>query len=490
MKLEIRQKTPLPEFKLKKAFYIQEDYTPNEYSKYFYEYFLYEDKEKGNKKLPFQKNQMREIIFDNINGMSLNKKIKTFKFTGPSSIGKSLTLLRFSRMSYNVAYINLKVLNECKNDLLKSYSIVMSELERFDIKRKLQDFLKVVNESYNDNKSYLILLLNIMKFLSEFQITFVFIFDQFKLKYLIDNFMETIKEFDNINIVQCSSINDKNIRKECIKTWYEKGKNILKLVEDNQDFYFYFEKIYDCYGNNNYKNNDIVFRQFDYMPKYINKYKDCDDNNKIYEEVKNQIRDKINEFCISNNLEKSLVYSNLRYIVNKEYEYEDFEKIIKYCPLKYFIIKFYADNFKIKYLFPFIQNVINYEYTENECYNYFKNELYKKDNITNNLIKGEYFEAAAKLGLMKIKLPEKKNYFIKTLNEIASMDKIIDNKDNYYIEENTKNKEDEKKEIENENNKSINELLNKKNKKEDNNITKENEKQKFDNSKKEEEEES
>jgi hypothetical protein len=92
-KLEIRQKTPLPEFKLKKAFDIEENYTPNEYSKYFYEYFLYEDKEKGNKKLLFQNNQMREIIFDNINGMSLNKKIKTFKFLYKIIIKKNNIIL-------------------------------------------------------------------------------------------------------------------------------------------------------------------------------------------------------------------------------------------------------------------------------------------------------------------------------------------------------------------------------------------------------------
>ena len=469
-KLEIRQNPPLPEFKLQNAFSMDEDYSPNEYSKYFYDYFEYEDKKKENEKFLFQNNEIRKIIFDNIIKMISNKNIKTFKFTGPSSIGKSLTLLRLSRISYNIAYINLKVLNKCKANLLQTYSIVMSELERFDVRKKLQDFLKVVNDSYNDNKSYLNLLINIMKFLSEIQDKYIFIFDQFKPKYIIDGFMEEVKKLDNIKIVQCSSINDKNIRKECIKTWFEKGKNILKLDKDNQDFYFYFEKIYNCYENNGCERNNIVFRQFDYMPKYINKYKNYTDKIEIYEEVKNKIRNKIDEFCNSNKLEKSLVYSNLRYIVNKEYDYEKFEHIIKYCPLKYFIIKFYDYNFEIKYLFPFIQNVINYEYTENECDNYFKNELYKKDNITNNLIKGDYFEAAVKLGLMKLKLPENKNYFIKTLNEIASMDKIIDNKDNYYIEdieendENNKNKEEEKKETEDKSNKSINELLNKKKK--------------------------
>ena len=471
-KLEIRQKSPLPDFQLQDALSLDEDYSPNEYSKYFYKYFFYEDQTKDNEKILFQNNEMREIIFDNIlSKLMNNEKIKAFKFTGPSSIGKSLTLLRLSRISYNIAYINLKAINECKADLLQSYSIVMSELERFNVKNKLQDFLNVINNNYNDNESYLKLLLNIMKFLSEFNDKFVFIFDQFKLKYIIDGFMEEIKKFNNINIVLCSSINDKNIRNECLKTWLEKGKNILKLEPDNQDFYFYFEKIFSS-KKSDCKNNNIVFRQFAYMPKYINKYKHYSDKNKIYEEVKTYIKNKIDEFCVSNELEKSLVYSNLRYIANKEYEYDKFNDIIKYCPLKFFIIKFYADYFKIKYLFPFIKNVINYEYTENECYTYFKNELYKKDRITNNLIKGDYFEAAAKLGLMNLELPEKNNDSVKILNEIVSMDKIIDNKNNYYIEEIDENndEEEEKKEIKDENYKNINDILLKKKEENNNNI--------------------
>ena len=195
-KLEIRQNPPLPEFKLQNAFSMDEDYSPNEYSKYFYDYFEYEDKKKENEKFLFQNNEIRKIIFDNIIKMISNENIKTFKFTGPSSIGKSLTLLRLSRISYNIAYINLKALNKCKANLLQTYSIVMSELERFDVRKKLQDFLKVVNDSYNDNKSYLNLLINIMKFLSEIQDTYIFIFDQFKLKYIIDGFMEEVKKLD------------------------------------------------------------------------------------------------------------------------------------------------------------------------------------------------------------------------------------------------------------------------------------------------------
>ena len=65
-KLEIRQNPPLPEFKLQNAFSMDEDYSPNEYSKYFYDYFEYEDKKKENEKFLFQNNEIRKIIFDNI----------------------------------------------------------------------------------------------------------------------------------------------------------------------------------------------------------------------------------------------------------------------------------------------------------------------------------------------------------------------------------------------------------------------------------------
>ena len=65
---------------------------------------------------------------------------------------------------------------------------------------------------------------------------------------------------------------------------------------------------------------------------------------------------------------------------------------------------------------------------------------------------------------MNLELPEKNNASVKTLNEIVSMDKIIDNKNNYYIEEIDENndEEEEKKEIKDENYKNINDILLKK----------------------------
>ena len=442
LELELIEKTPLPALELKSALPIEDDYTPEEYSPFFYDYFIYEDKQKMNEKIIFQNNDIRKKIYNNIvKKLRTKKELKTFKFTGPSSIGKSFTLFRISRICYNIAYINLKVLNDKKN-LFDSYSIIMSEIKRFNIKKNLKEIETLINNNYNQNIPYLDMLLNLIEYLNKIKFIFVFIFDQFKPKYVTKDFMNKIKSFENIKIVQCSSINDKEIREECITTWTEKGKNILDLDKNNQDYYLYYGQIYIFKRDNNILLGDnIIFIQFDYMPKYIKKYKNYVDRNSIYNDAKKDIRKKINEFCESYKLEKSLVYSNLKYIVNKDYNCNKFEEVIKYCPLKYYIILFDDYNqFQIKPIFPFMQNVINYEYTEIECYNYFKNEVYKRDSIVNNLIKGDYFEASVKFELRKLDLPEKKNYHDITLYEIISMDKIIYDKNKFYIEDIEENK--------------------------------------------------
>ena len=434
--LELIEKKALPKLELEPALSMDEDYTPKQYSPFFYDYFIYEDKQKENEKIVFQNNEMRSIIFHNITiKLRCLKNFKTFKFTGPSSIGKSFTLFRLSHICYNIAYINLKVLfNKSKTNLFETYSIIISEIKRFNLDYNLEDIQMIINKNYTENKSYLDLLLDLMEYLNKIQITFVFIFDQFKSKYVNNNLMNKIKEFDNIKIVQCSSINDKEIREECLTAWLFKGKNVLKLDEYNQDFYFYFEQLYFFKREINNLPNNIVFRQFDFLPKYIEKYKDYDDKNAIYRDAKKYIEEKIDKFCESYNLEKSLLYANLNQIINKNFDYGKFNKFIKYCPLEYFKIKFDAYEFKILPIFPFMLNIINYEYTESECYNYFKNEIYKRDLIINNLIKEDFFKASVKFGLRKLNLPDKKDYLDLTLYEIVSMDEIIYNKKEYFIE--------------------------------------------------------
>ena len=454
MELEFKEQKPLNYLELKDALNFENDYSPNEYSKYFYDYFEYEDKDKKDEKIIFQKNKIRDNIFNNITiTLRDNPELKSFKFTGPSSIGKSFTLFRLCHICYNIAYINLKILNKYKTNLYYSYSIIISELQRFDINKYLENFNLLINENYKSNKSYLELLLNIMSFLNnlaELNLSFVFIFDQFKIKYITNGFLEKIKTFDKIKIVQCSSINDKNMREECYKTWFLIGKNIFELTKDNQDYYFYYSQIYNYKSNKNSENK--IFKKLGYLPKYTKKYKNYKNENIMLDEVKGFLDKKIEEFCSLYELEKSLLFSNLKHIINKEYNYDKFESIIKYCPLKYFIIIFKKYIFKIKPIFPFMKIIINYKLKETECDDYFIKEKYKNDIITNNYVKGDFFEASAKFGLVKLKFPKKENYISIMVNEIVSMDKIIDENARYYIEESEednseKEEEEEEKDI-------------------------------------------
>lgn len=156
--LELREKKNLNPLELIEILSDKEDYKQKDYSKYFYKYFIYEDEKKEDEKILYQKNKTRKIISDNIKKLKLKKGLKTFKFTGPHSIGKSFTLLRISNVLYNVAYINLKALSKNK-DLYESYSMIMHELKRFSLKNdKLDDLNKLIQKNYNENKLYLKLL--------------------------------------------------------------------------------------------------------------------------------------------------------------------------------------------------------------------------------------------------------------------------------------------------------------------------------------------
>ena len=442
--LEFIEKEPLDKLEIKEELNRKMDYTPNQYSKYFYEYFINENKEAKGKTIKFEKNKIRDKIFSNILNLREKKNLKTFKFTGPTSIGKSFTLFRLCHTYLNMAYINLKTLNGYKNNLFYSYSIIISELERFSIRERLSDINILIENNYDNNNSFLDLLLSIMEFLDNTPKLqyFVFAFDQFKLKYIKDGFMEKIKEFKKIKIVLCSSINDKNMRDECYKTWFEKGRNLYDLNEDNQDFYFYFKKIYSY---QKYNKNPLLekFKKLGYMPKYINKYKNYKTEDSILNEVKKKIEEKINDFCKSYNIEKDLLFSNLRYIINKEYKYGDFPTIINYCPLKYFVVNFNNYSFKIKPIFPYMKIIINYKLKEIDCDEYFKKEKYKNSLIINNYIKGDYFEASAKFALVKLKFPKKKNAHTIILNEIVSMNKIIKENQYYMDEDEEENSEEE-----------------------------------------------
>ena len=445
--LEIKKKEPIPSLEYKKNLSYRNDYTPEEYSIYFYEYFIYEDMNKKNEKFIFEKNEIREIIRYNLLTLSTDNNLNIFKLTGPSSSGKSMTLFKICHSCVNMAYINLKVMNKYKDNFNTLYRIILTELERFNIINYLGELNDLIKKNYENNSSYSKLLINIMKYLNnlkEEKKKFVFIFDQFKYKYIEDGFLEEIQNMKKIKIVQCSSINDKIMREECIKSWLCKGKKIQYLNDDNQNYYFYFDSIYNLKNKDlKLKENDKkIMSKFSFFPKYIKLYEEKEDKNKFLEDMKSHIDNKISQFCANSKIDKTFLLTNLRFIINNDYFYEKLGEIIIYVPLKYFTINFSDNTFRVKPIFPFIKTIITHKLEQKECKDYFEKGLYKINTIEADNVKRYYFEAYVKFALKNLLFPKNKNYELVMLEDITTMEKIInDDNDELFEDEESNNNE-------------------------------------------------
>ena len=419
----------LPKLKFKDVLDKDTNYKPREYSNFFYDYFIYEDKSQREDPFIYIKNDKRDLIYNNILRLREENDIKIYKITGPSSIGKSFTLFYISRILYDVIYINLKTLYNNRNDLYKCYHIIITEFERFSYKKYLQNLESKIKECFQKQLSPLELILSIMELLCNFKTNFVFIFDQYKKKYIIGNFNNQIMTYKNIKIVLCSSINDKEIRNECIQSWNHNVININEFNKNLAQFYFYFD---DICSYQQKKYNIKLLKQFNFLPKYIKIYEESHKDNALFlDKVKSKIKTKINEYCNNDENEYFDILVHLRYIIEREYDISSLLDVIKYCLLKFFKIEFNERTFKVKPIFSFMKHFIWTHFSENICSYYFSNNLYRRNIIENEAVKGCYFEQAVKYGLQKIC---KYNDII-TLKEIVEMKEIIDVKSYYNIDD-------------------------------------------------------
>ena len=378
------------------------------------------------------KNDIRDNIFQNISRLSEDDIFK-FKFTGPFNIGKSITLLEYSRTNRNAFYFNLKVWSN--KDDRDRYIILQEEFSRVS-KELFDDIQKEINSNYSDGKKPIDSLINIMKILSNSKNIhkFIFIFDQYKYTTFPLDLARELDKLDNkkIKFVYCSSINNKKMKDECIKTWKNLRENpkILSIV--NQDYYFYYCHIYIIQLNNDVN----VLNQIKKINRFRKYYTKRDSPTTIIKKTLEHISTKIFEFGKQVNISMDFLLTNLKSIINNKYDMNKIEKVLEFCPLKYFIIEFIETEFIIKIQFPFIRQIINRKLLEEEIYNYFKKEKYKKDLIENDVVKGYYFEDAVILGLKNsLKLPKAKIDYSIVLKEIATMNEICLNElDMNYLE--------------------------------------------------------
>ena len=452
---------------------------PNDFNfkyldKYFNKYFIYNNEPLES--IKYIQNEERKKLFNYLNEFIFMGEIHFFKICGPSNNGKSTSLLVYSRKMTNIVYFNLKVIYELYfsniNHLLE---LLMYELCRIKLNDNEQKNFYDFFNSIQDKTPWDIIYRIINYFLNK---KIIFIFDQFKnerVDYFFFKRIEQIIKDSNIKIIICSSINDKDIREEIIKSIQKNNTNPLHLSIETQQYYFYFSNLLDktiIKDNIQKKENEGCYEMFDYNPKYVFLLENSENINIEINKIENHIKKKIKETFDYKNYSLEAIFFFLSLKVNKNLNYTNDISVLNITPLKYFTLILEKDFFQIKYTFKFIETISNNCLFNFDMDIFFQEKKYKNDPFFDG-IKGDYFEASAK------KYNEEKNIFPENITHELNVNNIIgleesENDNNYYLfsqksnilnEKNIKN-DDEYNEYINKEIKNINEELNAYNKEE------------------------
>ena len=141
-------------------------------------------------------------------------------------------------------------------------------------------------------------------------------------------------------------------------------------------------------------------------------------------------------------LQDALIF--LKQIIYKDLPITYLIEVISISPLKYFVIKFDKEEFKIEPIFPYIEYFISQLIQTKDCQEYFRKEKYNNLSFLSNIVKGEYFEYAAKLGIkerLNLEYNIDREVFV---DQIAEMNEITTPFD--FFLSSLKSKENEEKE--------------------------------------------
>ena len=412
---------------------IDDKFEKKKLSKYFDNYFIYNKKEEKIFEYE-QTNSRNSFISLYINELILSPKLRFFKFCGPSSTGKSTTLLKFSREQRGIVYLNLKAINKLvkSNRLKECYDLITYELRRlyFSEEKQKDSFKKMLKEKCR-NKNPWEIILNVIKFIQD--TSNIIIFDQFKNNYLYSNIYSQIEDYvkkSNLKLIICSTINNKDIRDEVIKTIeYYKG-NPKQLDNKSQNYYFYFwTKFFNKKVEKDNKLNRL-FELFDYMPKYKYLLLKAIDINYCIKEIESNINEKIKEFYIYEpDFDMCKILLHIKNNINIKLFYDNDNdrdmNLLKKLPLKYFIIRLNGNYFEIDYAFKFIKYFAKEKITKDDCDNYFKLKKYKNDKSLDGKVKSEYFEMSARFYIKSNDVLPAKIDDILIVNNIVGWDPLL-----------------------------------------------------------------
>ena len=406
-------------------------------SKYFDDYFLYTNNEKEFK---YYFTQNRQNLMKNFSILLNNKKIFQFKITGPSSEGKSISLLYLSRCGFNKIYLNIKTIFKLYSEKKKEkyLDLLIYEFGRmkFSENDKIK-FTKTFNK-YSMNNFWELLEKLIQIVLKNYKI--LLIFDQFKDKYIEKKYFRRIKTYlnENLKIIFSSSINNYEIGNAVADSLIRHKNDHFILNENNQyDYFYYHDLMYEKYLKEMYKkNNDdkhlVIYDYFGWNPKYIYLIDNC---KKTKDDLKEHIIDKMKEHCSNLGYDFELYVFNIYLRINRETKYDIIP--LKTLSLKYCKLNLGKESFKVYYKYQIVKVIVEEQIKNIDVTKYFNNKDYE-DNELYSSLKGYFFEYAAikQLIFLKDTIFEKPIQYSLTVENIVNIKQYEGNDELNYTNDN------------------------------------------------------
>jgi hypothetical protein len=403
----------------------------------YYNLYFHDNNKNKNSKFIFVYNENRKKFLERlINFLEGNTDHNISYICGPMSSGKTTTLIHLKNIYIqSILYLNLKAIYSLSgNDRL---NIILNETVLFfkDAEEQQKFFEEITNFQENlDEIDPNQIILNLIKGILKKYTNIKFILDQYKDENDKEGNMkkELIKIFyqnKDAKLIICSSINDKDMRAIVLPYLINNDKKDIE-IDSIKIHLLYIDNLYslDIDKIKCSENKKELLEEFNYLPRIANKIL-IKDNNELQEfksDQEEKIKKKLKDFLIQNKIEKESFFNS--YFMMKEFEEENkyinkecYEEIIKNLPLKYFITeKKSNDKFKIKSIYPLLDNVIEQFFIDN-----LSNLLLKINKIPQGL-RGYIFEYAVINSIEKkfpnLVIKKVKNIYKINLEEESKLD--------------------------------------------------------------------
>ena len=347
--------------------------TPNSFDKNYSNYFDFNNYQELDETFEFfdDKNNNR---FAWINDLLSDIDILSFLtiYYGSPGMGKSITLIKAFKYEYDhkkfgTLYINCKYFHKSYiNDFNQMKQVLKDEIvylfqNEYQEYKNCIDFIDEINEDKNKNFWDIIIFI-IKTYCKNKSKKYIFIFDQYKKEFDINDELYNLNEFfkskkvdgKQYGLIACCSLDNKSIRELKVKNLF--GSKSLNFKADNI-IIKEIKKLFDM-SNLTIDNNGRYDQTLEKIGKNIKnfiilkayyEYKKYLDIDKYVKDVKNKIFKNLKDFFGLNNYshEKNeeqktlIIYLTplLSFTVDTDYDNSYIKKIKNYIPFKYFDIE-------------------------------------------------------------------------------------------------------------------------------------------------------